>query len=129
MITTMLEPNKAVINNKQSVIDSMQEQYQKLSADLFQLLPKQGKCEQSRSTNKHLERFRIMNNLMYDLNNNGLYNRRKQFRSFFGVMPICCYCNNQDFRKADEIMSDILNDIILKAVVEQYENLQQLNKK
>ena len=55
---------------------------------LWDLIPTSGSCESPRSKNKHLDRFRRAANLGYDLFNNGLMNRRSEFKKFFGFVPI-----------------------------------------
>ena len=62
--------------------------FEELREKLNDLVPLQGRCEFSQSKNKHLDRFRRAQNLLYDLFNNGLGNRRQEFRKFFGYAPI-----------------------------------------
>ena len=51
---------------------------------LNDLIPIDGKCEYSQSKNKNLEKFRKAQNAMYDLFNNGLCNKKNEFRKIFG---------------------------------------------
>ena len=62
--------------------------FEELREKLNDLVPLQGRCEFSQSKNKHLDRFRRAQNLLYDLFNNGLGNRRQEFRKFFGYAPV-----------------------------------------
>ena len=64
------------------------EGFVELREKLNDLVPSQGRCEFSQSKNKHLDRFRRAQNLLYDLFNNGLMNRRQEFRKFFGFVPL-----------------------------------------
>ena len=62
--------------------------FKTLVDQLNDLVPINGSCESPRSTNKYLERFRKSQNLLYDLFNNALMNRRAEFKVFFGFVPI-----------------------------------------
>ena len=62
--------------------------FEELREKLNDLVPLHGRCEFSQSKNKHLDRFRRAQNLLYDLFNNGLGNRRQEFRKFFGYAPV-----------------------------------------
>ena len=61
--------------------------YKHLVDQLNELLPMQGKCEQPRTANKNLEKFRRAQNAVYDLFNNGFYNKRGLFVNIFGWAP------------------------------------------
>jgi len=61
------------------------EGFQKLQEQLDERIPLEGSVPSPRSTNKHLEKFRVASNLAYDLFNNGLMNQRKEFASIFGM--------------------------------------------
>ena len=56
---------------------------ERLRDELNKLIPAAGKCENSRSKNKHLEKFRKAQNAVYDFFNNGLCNKRGLFVSIF----------------------------------------------
>ena len=62
--------------------------FEELREKLDDLVPLRGRCEFPQSKNKHLDRFRRAQNLLHDLFNNGLGNRRQEFRKFFGYAPI-----------------------------------------
>tara|TARA_R110002153_G_scaffold29711_16_gene91265 strand:+ start:6698 stop:7048 length:351 start_codon:yes stop_codon:yes gene_type:complete len=62
--------------------------YQHLVEQLNDRLPFQGKVDKPKSTNKQLEKFRVAQNLLHDLFNNALGNKRAHFQSFFGFVPI-----------------------------------------
>ena len=51
---------------------------------LSDMLPAMGVCENARSTNKHLDKFRRAQNAAYDLFNNGLCNKRGLFKNVYG---------------------------------------------
>ena len=51
---------------------------------LHKLVPVEGACEFARGKNKALDKFRRAVNCYHDLYNNGLYNRRAEFRQLFG---------------------------------------------
>ncbi len=70
--------------------------FEELREKLNDLVPLQGRCEFSQSKNKHLDRFRRAQNLLHDLFNNGLGNRRQEFKNFFGYVPIIT--NRQAYR-------------------------------
>lgn len=56
--------------------------YQQLTDKLEKLIPHEGSVANP-ETNKALEKFRIASNCYYDLFNNGLCNRAKEFRKVF----------------------------------------------
>lgn len=58
--------------------------YQPTANALAKLIPASGECPNSRGKNKMLDRFRRAVNCYYDLNNNGLINRKDEFRPLFG---------------------------------------------
>ncbi len=64
---------------------AVNEGFKNLQEKLDALVPFQGKVPQGRSKNKKLEKFRVAQNLIYDLFNNGLMNRRSHFTQFFGI--------------------------------------------
>lgn len=52
---------------------------------LTELLPVYGPVENAKTTNKSLEKFRKAQNCYYDLYNNGLGNRAREFHAVFGI--------------------------------------------
>lgn len=58
--------------------------FQKTADKLRELVPAMGECENARTTNKNLDKFRRASNCYYDLYNNGLCNRAAEFRQVFG---------------------------------------------
>jgi len=90
--------------------------YDKLSA----LVPFEGKIPHGRSKNKCLERFRVASNLLYDLFNNGLMNRRSHFHQFFKVSVYCRGGIGQtQFQRLDEELEPVLTKIMQDAAREQ----------
>lgn len=57
--------------------------YQALADRLHERIPSEGSVADA-DKNPHLERFRIATNCYYDLFNNGLGNRAREFRKVFG---------------------------------------------
>ena len=96
-----------------------------VQSKLFDLIPGSGSVESPRSKNKNLEKFRVAGNLAYDLFNNGLMNRRGEFKRFFGFVPIPTrepYPGYMNRAKWDEIelrMEKVITPLILAAAKEQ----------
>ena len=88
---------------------------------LWDLIPTSGSCESPRSKNKHLDRFRRAANLAYDLFNNGLMNRRQEFRKFFGYAPISPrgYVSKVRWEQIEEEFEPIFTNIMQDAAREQ----------
>lgn len=91
---------------------------------LFDLVPSSGRCESPNSKNKALDRFRRASNLAYDLFNNGLMNRRSDFKRFFGFVPIPSWryqdgMNYERWERVEERMEEVITPIILAAAKEQ----------
>ena len=92
--------------------------YPKILAEIQKLVPASGEIPGWSAThNKELETFRIAQNCYYDLYNNGLCNRLKEFRKVFGS---CGY------KRGDELTEEIVNNVetrmdelILRAAKEQ----------
>ena len=57
--------------------------FERLRDELNKLIPASGQCENPRSKNKNLEKFRKAQNAAYDFFNNGLCNKRGLFVSIF----------------------------------------------
>ena len=87
---------------------------------LNDLIPIDGKCEYSQSKNKNLEKFRKAQNAMYDLFNNGLGNKKNEFRNIFGFTYSKTYeWNKTQWFYVEEIMETHFNPIIQNAIKEQ----------
>ena len=59
--------------------------YQAKSDKLERLVPAHGACDDAKGSNKHLDRFRRAMNCYYDLYNNGLCNRAREFSILFRI--------------------------------------------
>ena len=95
-----------------------------LSDQLNDLIPFQGRCENPMSKNKHLERFRKAQNLLHDLFNNALMNRKSEFKSFFGFVPINTSrysypVTAERWTQVENEMAEHMNEIIFDAAAEQ----------
>jgi len=98
--------------------------FKHLSDQLNDLIPFQGRCENPMSKNKYLERFRKAQNLLYDLFNNALMNRKSEFKSFFGFVPINTSRYSYPvtatrWEQVEEEMEILFTPIILSAAKEQ----------
>jgi len=98
--------------------------FKKLADQLNELLPLQGRVQFSRSKNKQLEKFRKAQNLLYDLFNNALMNRRSEFKSFFGFVPINTSrysypVTAERWTQVENEMAEHMNEIIFDAAAEQ----------
>ena len=101
------------------VVWGVSEDMQVLVDALNKKLPFAGKCEGSRSFNKNLEKFRVAQNCVYDLFNNGLWNRKANFRQIFGGVPISTRPTQQEFDYANRWVEPKFRKIIVAAVAEQ----------
>ena len=102
---------------------ALNEGFKNLNEKLDELIPLNGRCDKSRSTNKKLDRFRTAQNLIYDLFNNGLCNRKAHFRQFFGWAP---YAENRhyqysrhDWERFEEELEPTFTQIMQEAAAEQ----------
>ena len=93
--------------------------FETLREQLNELIPLSGKCDNSRSTNKKLDRFRTAQNLIYDLFNNGLGNRKAHFRQFFGWAPIGFDFHRSQWERFEEELEPIFTQIMQEAATEQ----------
>ncbi len=97
--------------------------FENLRDQLSDLLPDEGKVEKSRSTNKKLEHFRVAQNLIYDLFNNGLMNRRNHFRHFFGWAPAPeshrYQYSRYDWERFENTLEPVFTQIMQEAALEQ----------
>ena len=98
--------------------------------ELQELVPFEGKCEFSQSKNKALDRYRRATNLIHDLFNNGLGNRRKNWYSTFKFEPpihthleAYRYSIRQDRKYWDnneDCVHPTYRQIVMHAVLEQF---------
>ena len=98
--------------------------------ELQELVPFEGKCEFPQSKNKALDRYRRATNLIHDLFNNGLGNRRKNWYSTFKFEPpihthleVYRYSIRQDRKYWDNIEDRVhstYRQIVMDAVLEQF---------
>ena len=97
---------------------------------LQELVPFEGKCEFPQSKNKALDRYRRATNLVHDLFNNGLGNRRHNWFSTFKFEPpihthmqAYRYSIRQDAKYWDNIEDRVhptYRQIVMDAVLEQF---------
>ena len=59
--------------------------FQEIADSLQRLIPAIGEVPEGKTTNKALERFRRAQNCYYDLYNNGLCNRAREFSTLFRI--------------------------------------------
>ena len=98
--------------------------------ELQELVPFEGKCEFPQSKNKALDRYRRATNLVHDLFNNGLGNRRHNWFSTFKFAPpihthyeAYRYNIRQDRKYWDNIEDNVhptYRQIVMDAVLEQF---------
>lgn len=84
------------------------------------LVPMQGPVEDAKK-NKALERFRVASNCYYDLYNNGLDNRARQFSALFKVR-VGDYRDRRgemDFAGIEPVVEPIMRRFVLAAAKEQ----------
>ena len=106
--------------------------FERLRDELNKLIPASGKCENPRSKNKHLEKFRKAQNAAYDFFNNGLWNKRGLFVSIFAendnyyidrwnipTMNSFRYFNKTNYECWEDRIEKILTPIIIAAAKEQ----------
>ena len=106
--------------------------FERLRDELNKLIPASGKCENPRSKNKHLEKFRRAQNAAYDFFNNGLCNKRGLFVSIFAeneyyyidrwnipTMNSFRYFTKDSWKMWEDNIEKILTPIIIAAAKEQ----------
>jgi len=98
--------------------------FKNLADQLNDLLPFQGKVQFARSKNKQLEKFRKAQNLLHDLFNNALMNKRAEFKVFFGFVPINTIRDSypitaERWNQVNNEMAEHMNEIIFGAAAEQ----------
>lgn len=86
--------------------------------ELRKLIPIMGSVESPRK-NRKLEKFRKASNCYYDLYNNGLHNRRAEFRQVFGIPSTEYHINGRYCEALFELVEPMMDTIILEAAVEQ----------
>lgn len=93
--------------------------FEELDRKLQILVPLTGKVPKGRSKNKCLEKYRVASNLLYDLFNNGLMNRRSHFHKFF--RPVCSSrrLDQRQFNYLNKEFEPIFTSIIQAAAKEQ----------
>ena len=99
--------------------------YQTQAEELQALLPTFGEVDKGKTTNKALERFRKAQNCYYDLYNNGLCNRAREFSTVFRIAGVPReikqnYWNNFLVSSATEDAIDKrMDELIMSAYAEQ----------
>ena len=98
--------------------------FKHLADKLNEMIPLEGSVENPRSTNKNLEKFRKAQNVIYDLFNNALCNRRTEYRNMFGSVPIPGYghqysISNIRWSQVEDEVEANFTPIILAAAKEQ----------
>jgi hypothetical protein len=102
-----------------------QGRYQAQADALEKLLPIFGEVEDGKGANKHLEAFRRAVNCYYDVYNNGLCNRAREFSTLFKIAGVAKEINS---RRANGMLSmdtqerieDKMGLFILAAFQEQF---------
>ena len=96
--------------------------FERLRDELNNLIPAAGKCENSRSKNKALDKFRRAQNAAYDLFNNGLCNKRGLFNQIYGFAPTMRDTDNarrMQWSHWEDRVEEVLTPIIIAAALEQ----------
>ena len=90
---------------------------------LNDLIPGSGRCEKPMSANRALEKFRVAQNLAYDLFNNGLMNSRRHFSKFYGFSPFTgnrhYSLDRNGWSRLEYLVENQLTPIMLRAAQEQ----------
>jgi len=100
-------------------------QYQNLVRPLAKQLPTFGSVPDAKTSNKHLEKFRKAQNCYYDLYNNGLCNKAREFSTVFRIPGVPREIK-QNYRyntlvckTTEELIEAKMDKIILAAAKEQ----------
>ena len=100
-------------------------QYQNLVRPLAKQLPTFGSVPDAKTANKHLEKFRKAQNCYYDLYNNGLCNKAREFSTVFRIPGVPKEIK-QNYRyntlvckTTEELIEAKMDKIILAAAKEQ----------
>jgi|TARA_B100000085_G_scaffold177625_1_gene161906 hypothetical protein len=89
---------------------------------LNELIPLEGACENPRTKNKALDKFRRAQNAAYDLFNNGLCNKRGLFNQIYGFAPTMRDTDNarrMQWSHWEDRVEEVLTPIIIAAALEQ----------
>ena len=97
-----------------------------LAVKLTELIPLQGSVENPRK-NRHLEKFRKAQNVVYDVFNNGLCNRGSEINRVLGVkardlnLPKYTYGNYHagNWDQVEELVEEKFTPIVMNAAKEQ----------
>ena len=95
------------------------EGFEALRNQLDDLVPLSGRCKNPRSINKKLDKFRVAQNLIHDLFNNGLCNRKAHFRQFFGWAPCGFNFHGNQWKRFEEDLESVFTQIMQEAANEQ----------
>lgn len=93
--------------------------FKHLQEELDCLVPFEGMCENPRTKNKCLEKYRQASNAAYDLFNNGLWNRKPLFKKIFGFAPNTRYATSVNWKQWEERVEEIFTPIMIAAAKEQ----------
>ena len=99
--------------------------YQDIAEALQGLIPAIGEVPEGETTNKHLERFRKAQNCYYDLYNNGLINRAREFSTVFRIVGVSRMIRERRYlgdmlnTYTEMAIDNKMDDIILNAYGEQ----------
>lgn len=102
-----------------------QGRYQLKADALEKLLPIFGEVEDGKGANKHLETFRRAVNCYYDVYNNGLCNRAREFSTLFKIAGVAKEINSRRANgtlsmDTQECIEDKMSLFILAAFQEQF---------
>ena len=103
-----------------------QGRYQAQADALEKLLPIIGEVEDGKGANKHLEAFRRAVNCYYDLYNNGLCNRGREFSTLFKITGVTKeikarrWMDSMLTMDTQERIEDKMSQFILAAMQEQF---------
>ena len=96
--------------------------FKHLQEKLDELVPFQGMCENPRTKNKNLEKFRQASKAAYDLFNNGLCNYQRLFKDIYGWSVgyrETSYANRMTWSHWEDRVEEVLTPIIIAAAKEQ----------
>jgi len=93
--------------------------FKHLQEKLDLLVPAMGMCENPRTKNKNLEKFRQASNAAYDLFNNGLWNKKPLFKKIFGFAPNTRYATKVSWEQWEDRVEEVMTPIIIAAAKEQ----------
>ena len=96
--------------------------FETVREQLNELIPVEGACENPRTKNKALDKFRRAQNAAYDLFNNGLCNKRGLFKQLFGFAPTqrdTSYATRMQWSHWEDRVEEVLTPIIIAAALEQ----------